>query len=142
MKNVETVIKSFEVKDELSSEIWSNPTDEPMNEVNASSLKLRPEIRERLLKIAELFIDYLKVDIFIEDIRMTGSLANYNWSEYSDIDLHILADFSQFPEEQLPLYEDLFRLKKTIFNERSLRSYQLVVKNFPYRLRLLPASEF
>ncbi len=45
-------------------------------------------------------------------------MANYNWSEFSDIDLHIVVDFEQFSKEQLPLYEELFRLKKTLFNEQ------------------------
>jgi predicted nucleotidyltransferase len=49
---------------------------------------------------------------------MTGSLANFNWSNFSDVDLHIVANFSQFPEEQLPLYEELFGLKKTIYNDK------------------------
>jgi Glu-tRNA(Gln) amidotransferase subunit E-like FAD-binding protein len=49
---------------------------------------------------------------------MTGSLANYNWSQYSDVDLHIIADFEQFTERELPLYEELFKLKKTLFNEK------------------------
>jgi hypothetical protein len=49
---------------------------------------------------------------------MTGSLANYNWSKYSDVDLHLIADFEQFSEKELPLYEELFELKKTLFNDR------------------------
>jgi hypothetical protein len=49
---------------------------------------------------------------------MTGSLANYNWSQYSDVDLHLIADFEQFSERELPLYEELFKLKKTLFNDK------------------------
>jgi Glu-tRNA(Gln) amidotransferase subunit E-like FAD-binding protein len=49
---------------------------------------------------------------------MTGSLANYNWSQYSDVDLHLIADFEQFSEQELPLYEELFKLKKTLFNDK------------------------
>lgn len=97
---------SFHSKDELNSKVWDKNGN------------MSQKVRERLLEIANQFIEYLGVDIIVSDIIMTGSLANYNWSEYSDIDLHILADFSQFPEEQLPLYEDLFRLKKTIFNDK------------------------
>jgi len=49
---------------------------------------------------------------------MSGSLANYNWSDYSDIDLHVVADFSQFNEIEKPLYEELFYLKKSIYNKK------------------------
>jgi predicted nucleotidyltransferase len=52
----------------------------------------------------------------VEDIIFTGSLANFNWSEFSDIDLHIVANFAQFDEDLLELYQELFKVKKTIFN--------------------------
>ena len=43
---------------------------------------LRPEVRERLLEIAEFFIEYLEVpDFDVHDIVLTGSLANYNYTE-------------------------------------------------------------
>ena len=106
MSNLQNILMSFHSKENLNSKIWGD--DDEMN----------PKVRERLLEIANQFIEYLKVDIIVSDIVMTGSLANFNWSEYSDIDLHILADFTQFPEDQLPLYEDLFKLKKTIFNDK------------------------
>jgi len=49
---------------------------------------------------------------------MTGSLANYNWSKFSDVDIHILADFGQFSDEEKPLYDELFKLKKTVYNNK------------------------
>jgi hypothetical protein len=79
---------------------------------------MKPKVRERLLNIAYEFIDSLAVDVIVSDVVMTGSLANYNWSQYSDIDLHIMADFNQFSEKELPLYEELFNLKKTLFNDK------------------------
>jgi len=65
----------------------------------------------------EEFIDYLGEDIFVDDIVLTGSLANFNWSEYSDFDLHIHIDLKQFGKDS-DLYKELFDLKKFIFNER------------------------
>jgi hypothetical protein len=76
------------------------------------------KVRERLLEIAYEFIEFLGVDVIISDVVMTGSLANYNWSKYSDVDLHLIADFEQFSEKELPLYEELFKLKKTLFNDK------------------------
>jgi predicted nucleotidyltransferase len=77
-----------------------------------------PKVRERLLDIAYEFIDFLSVDVIVSDVVMTGSLANFNWSKYSDVDLHIIADFEQFSEKERPLYEELFKLKKTLFNDK------------------------
>jgi len=98
------IIQSFFSKDKLNPKIW----DEDM--------KLREEVREKLLQTANEFIDFIGVPLLIEDVIFTGSLANYNWSEYSDIDLHVVCDFIQFSETELSLYEELFKVKKTIFN--------------------------
>ena len=40
-------------------------------------------------------MNYLGIDFFIHDILLTGSLANYGWSKYSDVDLHIVIDFDE-----------------------------------------------
>jgi len=79
---------------------------------------MSPKVRERLLEIAYEFIEFLGVDVIISDVVMMGSLANYNWSRFSDVDLHLIADFEQFSEKELPLYKELFELKKTLFNDR------------------------
>lgn len=79
-------------------------------------MQLRKEVREKLLQTANEFIDFIGVPLLIEDVIFTGSLANYNWSEYSDIDLHVVCDFIQFSDTELSLYEELFKVKKTIFN--------------------------
>ena len=81
------IINSFYLQDELNPEVWSNTDD-------AKNAKLNPEIRKKLFKISDLFIDFLGVDVFIHDIILVGSLTGYNWSEFSDFDLHILYDFN------------------------------------------------
>ena len=106
MSNIKSILSSFHLKDELNPKIWE------------SSDKMVPKVRERLLEIAYEFIEFLGVDVIVSNVMMTGSLANYNWSQYSDVDLHIIADFGQFTERELPLYEELFKLKKTLFNEK------------------------
>jgi predicted nucleotidyltransferase len=106
MSNLKSILSSFHLQDELNPKIWE------------SSDKMSPKVRERLLEIAYEFIEFLGVDVIVSDVVMTGSLANYNWSQYSDVDLHIIADFEQFSEKELPLYEELFKLKKTLFNDK------------------------
>jgi len=106
MSNLKSILSSFHLQDELNPKIWE------------SSNKMSPKVRERLLEIAYEFIEFLGVDVIISDVVMTGSLANYNWSKYSDVDLHLIADFEQFSERELPLYEELFKLKKTLFNDK------------------------
>jgi predicted nucleotidyltransferase len=59
--------------------------------------KLDKEVRKNLSTIAQDFVDNLKkdyeLDIKIHDVVIIGSVANYNWTDYSDIDLHIITDF-------------------------------------------------
>ena len=78
--------------------------------------KLKSEIRKSLLQVAEEFIYFVDVDLEISDIVLMGSLVNFNWSNFSDFDLHVIADFNQFPKEQKELYEQFFDMKKTLFN--------------------------
>jgi hypothetical protein len=54
-----------------------------------------PETRTKLLQIATDFYTDLKVDAPIIDIHLTGSLANFNWTEHSDLDVHVLLDFAK-----------------------------------------------
>ena len=103
------IIKSFKSQDELNPKIW---------EKDGKSYTMNPEVREKLLEIANLFIDFLGVDVIVTDIIMIGSLVNYNWSKYSDIDLHIVVNFNQFPENAKDLYLEFFDLKKVIFNQK------------------------
>jgi len=103
------IISSFDVQDELNSKIWQFPR-------NPKVSKMKDKVRQRLIDIAYEYFEFLGVDVVVSDIHMTGSLANFNWSDYSDVDLHLIVDFNQIPEDQLELYQDLFKLKKTLFN--------------------------
>jgi hypothetical protein len=88
-----------------------------MGDPEGQKYEMKPEVRERLLEIAYQFLDYLNVDLIVTDIVLTGSLANYSWSKYSDFDIHIIANYNQFPQAQLELYKELFMLKKALFNK-------------------------
>lgn len=107
--NTSDILKSFESQDELNPKIW---------EKDGKSYMMRPEVREKLLETANIFIDFLGVDVIVTDIIMIGSLVNYNWSKFSDIDLHIVVNFNQFPENSRDLYLEFFDLKKVIFNQK------------------------
>jgi predicted nucleotidyltransferase len=97
-------LKSFEVNDTLEPEVWEDE-------------RLIAEVREALLKIVNDFLIDLPFDIEPEDITLTGSLANYNWSKYSDIDLHIVLDFATV-DENVDLVRELFRNLQMNWNTR------------------------
>ena len=106
MDNLKSILSSFKLKNELNPKIWEKSKNEYV---------LNPKVRTNLLEIAYDFIESLNVDVVISDIIMTGSLANFNWSNYSDVDLHVVADFDQFSKSSRKLYEELFKLKKTVY---------------------------
>jgi predicted nucleotidyltransferase len=103
------ILKSFSLQETLNPKIWDN-YDDPKD------AKMKPKVRKALERIAEEFIDYLGEDVMVEDVILTGSLANYNWSNFSDFDLHILIDLQQY-EKESETYKELYDLKKKIFND-------------------------
>jgi hypothetical protein len=110
----EKIVGSFKPKDSLSNQIF---------EVNGKSFSMRDEIRKRLLEITNDFVDSLNVDVFIHDIVLTGSLSNYNWSQYSDVDLHILIDFDSVNKDKNSssfhaILKEFFDAKKNVWNEK------------------------
>jgi predicted nucleotidyltransferase len=110
MSNFEKILHSFYIKETLNPKVWENPED-PKRAV------MVPKVRKALERIAVEFIDDLGEDVFVEDVYLMGSLANFNWSEYSDFDLHVIIDFKKY-DDQEELYKELFDLKKKLFNDK------------------------
>jgi hypothetical protein len=73
---------------------------------------LLPDVRDKLLEIAEDFREFLGVDdLRVQDITLSGSNAAYNYTNNSDIDLHLVVDM---PDD--PVYQELFNAKKYQYN--------------------------
>ena len=110
-------IKSFYIKDELNSKLWSD-------------FKLDQDVRENLLKIARDFFETLDTECEVKDIALCGSLCNYNWSEkYSDYDLHIIIDFRDI-DENVELVEKFCDYAKKQWNSNhdiTLKGYEVEV---------------
>ena len=65
----------------------------------------------------------------VEEVRFTGSLANYNWSKYSDIDLHIVVDFSKIDEdtELVKSFFDAARLRWNDLHDIKIHGYEVEI---------------
>lgn len=118
------ILKSFKMKETLSDQIFEN--DEQM----------RDDVRKSLLGISDEFVESLGIEFFIHDVVLTGSLANYNWSNYSDVDLHILIDFedSKYPVEIL---KEFFDAKKNIWNEK----HKIKIKGYDVEIYVQDVKE-
>lgn len=120
-------VDSFEVKDALHPRFWNDKQ------------RLDPHIRRALLVIAKDFIDeYNLGEYVIDDIIMTGSLANYNWSEeFSDIDLHIIMDTTQLSEDP-SLAKSISDAMRNVWNKTHT---DISVGGFPVELYIQDTHE-
>jgi hypothetical protein len=103
-KNID--LSSLKPKDTLNPKFWKDENT------------LKDGILEQLMQIAKDFYENLGLDgDLIKDITITGSSASYNWSKYSDIDLHILLDFKKVNKD-VELVEEFFRGKTFVWNHK------------------------
>ena len=100
-------ITSIKLNDELNPLLWENINGE---------YKLKPDIRKKLLLNAKIFIDFADLSGFkFDDITLTGSMANFNYSTNSDIDIHIIMDYNQISDDN-DFVKEYFGLKKDLWN--------------------------
>lgn len=134
MEKDSEIVKSFVPKDSLSNDIFNKE----------DGFRLKEDIREKLLQISNEFIDFVGIDFFIYDIILTGSLANFNWSKYSDIDLHILVNYDELnssKNEKSTVYDhivqEFFNLKKELWNNTT----DIKIKNYEVELYVQDVNE-
>ena len=117
-------VKSFRLKDDLNPKLW---TDFEINE----------EVKEDLLKIASDFYSSTDLNADVKDIVLTGSLANYNWSEkYSDYDLHILINFKDV-DDNVELVKKFVDSAKNIWN----KDHDIRIKGYEVEVYIQDISE-
>jgi hypothetical protein len=102
--------------DELNPALWNDD-------------QLDPEVREQLIVIAKDFLQELGVSqLDVDDITISGSNAAFSYTPHSDLDLHILVDFSNLSNDEV--YQELFTAKKTLYND----SHDITVHGVPVEL--------
>lgn len=115
----------------------------PNNELNSklfTNEKIHYKIVQQLKKIADEFIDYSKIKKFkvpIKDIFVTGSIINYNYSDYSDIDIHILVDISKFKGRNKEIATEYFNTKKMFWN----LEHDIKVLGYDVELSIQPTDQ-
>ena len=87
-----------------------------LNPVIWDNNKLNPEIKEKLLQIGKDFYADTETDAPLKDILFVGSLANYNWSDTSDFDVHVVIDFKDV-DGNVELVEKLVNALKSKWND-------------------------
>ena len=116
--------KVLTINDTLQPTIWSDN-------------KLNEQVSQKLMQIAEDFFEGLDLEgVEIDDITFTGSLANYNWTKYSDIDLHILVDFEKV-DDNTDLVKEFFNAKTSLWN----KMHEILVKNYEIEIYVQDTNE-
>lgn len=134
-KKDKQIVKSFETKETLSDQIF---------EERKGHFVMRGEIKKRLIEVSNDFIESLGVEFFIHDVVLTGSLANYNWSQYSDVDLHILIDFDELDKDSKKdsialhsIMKEFFDAKKNVWNEK----HEIKIKGYDVEIYVQDVNE-
>ena len=97
----------------------------------------KKDVVNKLLNITRDFFNKLNLkNIKIYDIILTGSIAGYNWSNYSDIDLHILIDFKEV-DENVDLVKDYFDAKRYVWN----KAHDIVISGHEVEIYIQDVSE-
>ena len=77
---------------------------------------LKPEVNEALMKFAEAFAAYVDLDErAIVDVLLLGGNAGYNYTQYSDLDVHIVVDPKFIPDCEPDLLDQYYMDKKTLW---------------------------
>ena len=110
--------EEFQIHETLNKKLWDITTK-----------KLLPEVREKILDIVFNFEEYINVPIDILDVQLVGSNASYNYTDHSDLDVHIIANFD-VPDYNKELLQALYDIKKKEYNKRmniSLRGIEIEI---------------
>ena len=97
------LLKSLEPSEDMSQVLWQG-------------MQLKEEVGDLLMQVASDFMDSLDLDVSMEDLYIVGSMASLNYSEYSDIDLHIILDFGDVSADK-ELLRKYFYLAKSKWNK-------------------------
>lgn len=97
------LVEKFEVHDYLNPSIWT------------SENKLHDDVKLKLLEIIEQFESTCDIPLNMVDAHIVGSNASYNYTCYSDLDVHIISNFDLLdaPKEIVQL---AFNAVKAKFN--------------------------
>ncbi len=80
-----------------------------------------------MIELAKEFYKFLELEYPIKDIYFTGSLANYNWTSQSDLDVHILFDTD---EDESSLLSEYIFCKKDVWSEK----HNITIYGYPVEL--------
>lgn len=113
--NINEFINPIEYNDVLNPKLWDQQ-------------HLKSDVRSKLLRIASDFKNYIDIPFVVVDIVITGGNANYNYTNHSDIDLHLVADFDSVDCDREAA--ELFDTKRLLYKN----TYDISIYGIPVEL--------
>lgn len=101
---------------ELNPKIWKDK-------------KLREDVRETIIDIVSEFMDNLIIPVEILDVRVVGSNASYNYTEHSDLDVHIVSNL-ELVGSPMEIVQVLYNSERSNFN----RTHNIKIKGIEVEL--------
>lgn len=101
---------------ELNPKIWEDK-------------KLREDVRETIIDIVSEFMDNLIIPVEILDVRVVGSNASYNYTEHSDLDVHIISNL-ELVGSPTEIVQALYNSERSNFN----RTHNIRIKGIEVEL--------
>lgn len=101
--------KIITVNKRLNPKIWNDDT-------------IKSEVSDKLIEIATAFEEFIGIELDVIDYTITGSNANYTWTDYSDLDLHLIIPGTPTEEQR-----ELFNAKKALWSEQ----HNITIKGLP-----------
>ena len=125
MKNYNDFVSENKIayQDRLCPELWEGKI-------------LNKRIEDKLLRIARDFFEELKFDTEVLDIELVGSLANFNYTTNSDIDVHVMLDFAD-------INKDVLLVKKAVDGQRFMWNlrHNIVIKGHDVEIYIQDKNE-
>ena len=115
----QNVDELLDYKSELNPVMWSKKDDDYV---------LDKDVAKKLKFIATAFMEFIETPgIKVEDVVLTGSSANFNWTKHSDIDLHIVVSYKDMTDKFGSLFESFVAAQKTLWNS----THSVEINGFP-----------
>lgn len=105
-----------------------------LNQKIFDGMKMKFNVRETILSIVEVFLKTIcensEICLTPLDVVIVGSNAAYNYSETSDLDVHIILNYDMIDGDPDKLIQSYFNSEKTNFNDK----YNFTVKGIDVEL--------
>lgn len=98
---------------------------------------LKSNIKNKLIQIAHLFRDDCKLnEAVVQDYHLVGGNCNFNYTTQSDIDVHLIVDFSKINSGTIDL-ADYFKAKKELWSD----NHTITIAGYPVELYVQDVNE-